>query len=372
MYQLGDYGNAIRLLPVISNEEPYLMGMKGSHFILPLALFTYPTNPNNPIDWLEIVSNRPPAEYLILDGLQLKNKNQWRLSLLSFRIALAVAPQVYEKAIYRHYYQVLSKSDKVSDRSVANNILQMLDNDKDLNKGYLLLDSFDSLSTLTIEIGENFTCPRIAGFAYDEAALESGPLIPVKLTIWGNSNTSESLPPETSDGFTVLNLLAVNLIPNSGFEWDEQDYPAYPLGHESSVYLYDDLSMRSLAIDQRNNQMTQVAEFANTIDWAQASFSPVPIQVVPSHYYLQSSLAKNKNGRGQMALFWRNKNIRQRLFGDYQGIPPSSDWESYTQIVQSPENGYFVDAFIGFQSSVEGLKFDNHLLINLPSFICED
>ena len=369
-FRLGHYEQAAVALPPIGPE------------LLPPALVVKGTAPARPfvtsisygglpaVDWQWIIANQPPPEYSILRGMlaaqRAGSSEGWTEALEHYRLALAVAPQSYDGVLYRYYYQALAHSSDAVDRQVADSILRLLPADLDMDPSTLILD--ESLATDASGYAVSHVedgCGNLASFEYDEDALVRGPLLPMRFT-WRCG---------VADGqgqAVVQEVLAVNLIPNSGFEWNQVEGRVYPVGHERSLHHDDNLSHRFLSTQEREAVTENVAAIDKTPPANQASFVSAPISVHPGACYLHAAWAKSPQGKGQLAVLWRESRILYQLSGHYADTDPSraEEWQLVAQVVQAPSDAAFADAVVGYQGTAVPHYFDNHLFVVLTRSPC--
>jgi len=371
-FRLGQFDRAAETLPAIEPEhlDPSLR-VKGMNPSWPFVFGVFSNIESYPVDWQRLVGERPPAEYLILRGVLAAQREDWGEALHLYRLGLAVAPQIYDGAFYQLYYQALAHSPDPVDRQVADSIPVLLPKDLSIGSSPLVINQLESAeaSDNPVPVTEG-DCSNPVSFAYDEAALARGPLVPMRF-VWDCSaekedGTDSLLPAQ----IRVQQVLAVNLIPNSGFEWSQVEGRTYPLGHERSYYHHDDLENRFLMVEERNGVLGNVASIQHAPATNESSFVPAPIGVSAGACYLHATWAKSLRGNGQMAIRWRGSRISARLSAHYAGISPSEEWQFVAQIVQAPSDAAFADAFVGYQTTTVPHYFDDHLLVALPPSPC--
>jgi tetratricopeptide (TPR) repeat protein len=371
-FRLGQYDRAAEALPAIEPEhlDPSfrVKGMKPSWSFV-FGAFT--NTESYPVDWQRLVGERPPAEYLILSGMLAAQREDWGEALQLYRLGLVVAPQIYDGAFYQHYYQALAHSPDPVDRQVADSIPRLLPTDLNMGSSPLIIDQYESAeaSDNPVSVTEG-DCGNLVSFGYDAAALARGPLVPMRF-VWACSaeeggDAGSHLPAQ----IRVQQVLAVNLIPNSGFEWNQVEGRTYPLGHERSYYHHDNLENRFLTTRERNGVLDNVASIQHAPSTNESSFVPAPIGVSAGACYLHATWAKSLLGNGQMAVRWRGSRISDRLSAHYVGIGRSEEWQLVAQIVQAPSDAAFADAFVGYQATTVPHYFDDHLLVTLPPLPC--
>jgi hypothetical protein len=371
-FRLGQYDRAAEVLHAI--EPEYLdpsFRVKGMKPSWPLVFDVFSNVESFPVDWQRLVGERPPAEYLILRGVQAGQREDWGQTLQLYRLGLAVAPQIYDGAFYRLYYQALTHSPDPVDRQVADSISALLPRDLNLDSSPLVINQLQSAEApaYPVPVTEG-DCGALVSFGYDGAALERGPLVPMQFA-WAcspekESDTDSQLPAQ----IRVQRVLAVNLIPNSGFEWSQMEGQSYPLGHERSYFHHDDLENRFLIAEERNGVPGNVASIQHAPSTSESSFVPAPIGVSAGACYLHATWAKSLRGNGLMAVRWRGSQISDRLSGQYAGIVPSEEWQLVAQVVQAPSDAAFVDALVGYRATIVPHFFDDHLLVALPPSPC--
>jgi hypothetical protein len=312
-----------------------------------------------PVDWQRLVGERPPAEFSILEGILAEREGDWQAALILLREALVVAPQPYDNPFWVHYYQALQHSPDAVDQGVAGKVLKVLSS-HDYQEIHVAVGG-QGLTAPAHELEVNSTsqgCAEVARFGYDENALERGPLVPVSL-VWQCESTRT----------VTRTILALNLVPNAGFEWNRETYDEYPLGHERSFYHHDGLAYRSVGAEQRGGSLEGVAWIRQPPPANEASFVPAPIRVSPGSCYLHAAWGKSPNGPGQLAIRWRN-GAGSWLQGDYLSTAAGDQWVAAAHVVRSPGDAVFADAIVGYQGTGVPHFFDNHLLIPLPDAPC--
>ena len=366
-FHLGQYERAAHVLATIDPHD-LAIPLKGTQTSIRL----FGTAIHTP-DWRAIVVTRPPAEYLVLKGLLHEESGQWAEALQSYRLALVVAPQLYDDFFYRHYYNALAHSHDPLDRSVASSILRLLPPASDISSGALVLASGVSTDTLRYAVvspaGE---CGRVVSFDYDMDALERGPLVPVRLG-WECSSEGGAASGCLHSGQNIVQLiLAVNLIPNAGFEWGDVSGRVYPLGHERTIHTFDTLAHRFLTSDERSGRRTHVVALRHVPQRNQASFVPAPIAVTPDAYYLHAAWAKSRGSRGQIGVYWwRSLRIADRIDHDVWGGGKQGEWSALARVVKAPGNACYADAYVGYQDASEiDYYFDDILFMPLAESPC--
>ena len=369
-FRLGQYERAAHVLATIDPHD-LVMPLKGTQPSAPLWS-TYRPTEQDTLDWLRTVAQRPPSEYLVLKGLLHEERGHWAEALQFYRLALVVAPQIYDGSFYRHYYNALAHSHDPLDRSVASSILQLLAPASNISSGALVLASSVLTDTLPYVVSSAGECGRVVSFNYDRDALERGPLVPVRLA-WECSSEGKATSGCLHSGRSIVQrILAVNLIPNAGFEWGDVSGRVYPLGHERTIHHYDNLAHRFLTTDERSGRSTHVAALRNVPELNQGSFVPAPIAVVPDTHYLQAAWAKSPGGTGHIGVWWRSAKIITRLGHSFRGVGKRAEWQALARVVQAPNDAHYVDASIGYQNATEAdhYSFDDILFVPLPESPC--
>lgn len=355
-FRLGQYERAAHVLAAIDPQD-LVMPLRGTQ---PSLGWRPPPGEKDTPEWRAIVSSRPPAEYLILKGILQEEDGRWAEALQLYRLALVVAPQIYDDFFYRHYYNALAHSQDPVDRSVASSILRLLPPASDISSGALVLTSGILTDTLR--------CGRVVSFDYDEDALERGPLVPMRLG-WECSSEGRAASGCLQSGQSIVQwILAVNLIPNAGFEWGDVSGRVYPLGHERTIHR-EKLAHGFLTDDERSGRTTHVAGLISP-GGDRVSLVPAPIAVMPDALYLQVAWAKSPGGIVRIAVWWRGSHIGCIPSSDWWGMRPI-EWKALYRVVKAPSDAYYVDAIIECESVTEpDCYFDDVLFVPLPESPC--
>lgn len=369
-FHLGEYERAAQSLARIDSND-LMWPIWGTQPSLALLSF-YPPENQGILDWLPTIVNRPPSEYLLLQGLLHGQDGQWEEALLFFREALVVAPQLYNEFFYRQYYFALAHSPDSIDQSISDTTMTLLASKSSNKPGSLVLSSDVLSNSLRYSVeAPAGDCGRLTSFDFNKDALERGPLVPMRLG-WECSSKDNSISVCLYSGDSIVqSVLTINLIPNAGFEWTDAFDQDYPYGHERTIHTYDNLAHRFLTSTERGGAMTNVAGIRAKSPGNEASFVPAPIAVKPDVYYLQAGWVKSEGDRGQIGVWWRGSNIIDRLNHNFWGVGEQREGKTLARVIQAPSNASYVDAFIGYQQDPDpDYYFDDMLFMSLPESPC--
>ena len=323
--------------------------------------------------WGNYLLRQKPSEYQILQAIQASSAGRWEQALQLYRRALALEPGVWPKSRLIRYYRTLEHSEDQLDQQVARRILAVLNDVDQVSTEGIPLPA----DTIVVGPPRAFAgswsrkgeCWSLQSLAYDRVALERGPLVPMQL-VWqqlpakGDAGTSE-------EQRLTESILAVNLVPNGGFEWDGPLDSFPPTGWERSIY-WERQQDRSVVSDWRDGQATLVGRLNPPPEpLHEASFVTLSIPVSPSKLYLLSVWMRSEAGNGLAGLAWRGARLSQRISYSYvaAGITDPA-WKMYAGFQQAPAEARYAEVWLHIQNTRGVTFFDNLLFVQVNEPAC--
>lgn len=298
-------------------------------------------------------------EYLILNALAAE-KTAPSLSLNLYRQAFALEPQEWPLELYQRYYSLLANSDDPIMQSFGQNILQYFPWDSTDETLFEGLDrNTPPLPVITNEAINS--CWELMQIRYDRTALEYGPLLPVIFT-WRSK----------LDPLYEFNQsqLVVNLAPNAGFEWGQQD--GKPQGY-STPYTKDNFEPNyQLCQSSILSTTTKVGALLNSEQLRNTSYASSLVPINTSQIYFQGGWIKSEKGGGGLG---------HRLRGDLEGIEVvyqevisdvrNNDWMFFGKMMILPDQTETVNLWAVNSNSSGEVFFDDLLFFELKLPACE-